>query len=217
LRSYIVHFWSGVFDKLRWVSCFEFIRLIFRKTIAKYACMEAFIDSWVLGNLILAGISLFFPIALTVKIALSLWGALRVVEIFIYQVNVLLFDEYRSALKGPVYALIGYRRIFILLLHNYVEIVLWFALLYNLHSDLFSYAEQLGHQNPLTTSVGALYYSIVTMTTLGYGDIMPSADNGRLIVIAQVTAGVFLTLTVIARYIAYLPKPNTYDPLENND
>src|SRR5206468_2499479 len=58
---------------------------------------------------------------------LLVYGGLRVFEVVVTQTNVLLFDEWRARRRGVSYALRGYRRILILLLHNYAEVVFWFV------------------------------------------------------------------------------------------
>jgi len=46
--------------------------------------------------------------------------------------------------------------------------------------------------------IDSIYFSVVTITTLGYGDILPVTQVGRLIVTAQVLIG----FSVISLYIA---------------
>lgn len=59
--------------------------------------------------------------------------------------------------------------------------------------------------------MGALYYSIVTMTTLGYGDIFPDHDFGRFVVTIHLAVALFMTVVILARIVSYLPVPNTMD------
>ncbi|TFH48406.1 MAG: hypothetical protein E4G89_06345 [Methanothrix sp.] len=54
-------------------------------------------------------------------------GGLRIFELVVYQVNVLLFDEWRARRSGREYSLRGYKWLFVLLLHNYFELVFWFV------------------------------------------------------------------------------------------
>ena len=42
--------------------------------------------------------------------------------------------------------------------------------------------------------IDALYFSAATMTTVGYGDITPKTDTGKLFTIAFVFAGVGMAL-----------------------
>jgi len=54
-----------------------------------------------------------------------------------------------------------------------------------------------GSTEKLTDFGSAFYFSVVTWTTLGYGDIVPGED-ARLIVIAEVTAGYVVMALLIA-------------------
>ncbi len=48
----------------------------------------------------------------------------------------------------------------------------------------------------------ALYFSFVTLTTVGYGDIVPVSKAARLLAITESTAGVFFATILIARLVA---------------
>ena len=137
-------------------------------------------------------------------------GSLRIIEIVIYLINVMLLYEWRAKRlgKGPPFALLSYRRSVILILHNYVEILFWFSMFYIIHAARF-------HTTGLSlyTVSGAIYHSMLTMTTLGYGDIYPNTGEwpAAIIATAQTLVGVFLAVVVIARIIALIPKPLTID------
>jgi len=59
----------------------------------------------------------------------------------------------------------------------------------------------------LNDTTNAIYYSLVTMITVGYGDITPITKEGALLVIVQVSIGLFLTFFTLARFIGTLPRP----------
>ncbi|HEX8270489.1 MAG TPA: potassium channel family protein [Flavobacterium sp.] len=67
----------------------------------------------------------------------------------------------------------SYRRSVLLLYFNYLEIVFAFAVIYG-GLDLLSHNA--------TTVVDFIYFSFVTSATIGYGDIYPITDMGKLIV-----------------------------------
>jgi hypothetical protein len=56
--------------------------------------------------------------------------------------------------------------------------------------------------NPTMVRFQALYFSFVTLTTVGYGDIVPVSKGARLLAAAESTAGVFFATIVIARLVA---------------
>ncbi|MFD8483536.1 potassium channel family protein [Kitasatospora sp. NPDC059673] len=60
-------------------------------------------------------------------------------------------------------------------------------------------SKQPGELVGLTTKVDALYFTVITMATVGYGDIHPSGQVARIVVMIQVLyTVVFLTTGVTA-------------------
>ncbi len=53
-----------------------------------------------------------------------------------------------------------------------------------------------------------IYYSFVTLTTLGYGDITPLSSQARSLSILQAVTGVLFTATLVARLVAGLGSPS---------
>lgn len=80
----------------------------------------------------------------------------------------------------------GYKRSLLLLFFNFLEVVLAFAVIYS-----------SGHylNKPLNNYVDAIYFSMITSATIGYGDIYPVTQAGKLIVMGQaLTSLAFLVL-----------------------
>jgi hypothetical protein len=206
--SFIVGFWASMFRILSWPSLFTLARWLAPERTRTYV----FVDCWALGNLVLAGFSLVCGRqggVSTAEWVLILYGGLRVFEVIVYQINVLLFDEYRALRGGQTYAVRGYRRLVVLSLQNYVELLLWFAFAYRNAAAWFSSAKI-----PVDTASGALYFAVVTMATVGYGDITPINRRGAAIVVAQSAVGLFMTLMILARFVGILKPPATLDPFE---
>jgi len=207
-KTFIVQFWAVIFGALGKLSLFNVVRLMFPKQIT-----GRFVDGWVLTHLLLAIISV--PLALNVnsyylQIGIAVFAFSRVFEIVIYQTNVLIFDEYRAKLNGNKYALHGYRRIVILRLHNYFEIIFWFATQYILFNQLFGFTVPESN----TSFFGAVYTSFVVMTSFGFYNIIPHSVFAYTIVIGQAMIGLFMTLLSLARFISLIPTPDTMDDLE---
>jgi len=57
------------------------------------------------------------------------------------------------------------------------------------------------------TSESAVYFSFVTLTTLGFGDLTPAADSGRVIVTLEAMAGVFYVAVAVARLVTGFSAP----------
>jgi len=208
MKSFIVEFWSQIFNGLEKISLFWVVRKLFPRIKESYR----YVECWVLGHLILSIGFLLIYSALNLhwgEVVAVGWGVIRVFEVFIYQINVLLFNEYRAKKAGKPYAVRGYRRIVILLLHNYVEIIFWFALFYR----YWDWAFETGKAS-LSSFFDSLNFSFVTMTTFGYTTILPKETWGNILTITQSAIGLFMALLILARFISLIPKPKTLDESE---
>ncbi|MDF3076834.1 MAG: potassium channel protein [Sphingobacteriaceae bacterium] len=80
----------------------------------------------------------------------------------------------------------GYKRSLLLLFFNFVEVVLSFAVIYSTGMYL---------NKPPNDYIDALYFSMMTEATVGYGDIHPVNSTGKLLVMGQaLTSIAFLVL-----------------------
>ncbi|MBY0244288.1 MAG: potassium channel family protein, partial [Sphingobacteriaceae bacterium] len=70
----------------------------------------------------------------------------------------------------------SYKRSMLLLFFNYLEIVLAFAVLYTCGNFL---------NKPFSSSFDAIYFSIITSATVGYGDFFPVTYIGKILVSIQ--------------------------------
>lgn len=208
MNSFIVELWSRIFYILRWISPFQIIRTLIPSLRKNYG----FVDGWVLGNLLFSISLLFICSAPGLQwweaIAIG-YGSIRVFEIFVYQVNVLLFDEYRAKKAGKTYALRGFRRLIILLLHNYAEVIFWFALFYRNFSWMFKTCNI-----NLNSFLASLKFSFNIMTNFGYSDILPRETLGNILILSQSIIGLFMALLILARFISLIPSPKTMDEFE---
>lgn len=73
---------------------------------------------------------------------------------------------------------------------------------------------------PIDRAVDAVYLSVVTLTTLGFGDVLPQSTYGKVLVSLQALWGVFMIGAFLnavpsqARYRAFLPiRPHVYSEL----
>ena len=160
-----------------------------------------FIDCYVLFNVLLSFVFLFTCplVPWQVSITYMAWACYRIYEMCVYQVNIVIFPPtaINSEGKRKPHEVRDRRRTLLFALHNYMELAAWFAVIYWV---------QGGHFHVITSPVSALYYSLVTMATLGYGDVTPMDDVGRALVLCQVLVALFWTLVVVARFITFLPE-----------
>jgi hypothetical protein len=218
-RSFIVELWSATFAGLAWVLGHLSLFLVFRRS-KRLRRSYIFVEIFVLASTVLAFSTLFLYTKLDVQSGwwqiLLVYGAIRVAETVVYQINVLLFDQYRNVLchqndrSTPPYAVRGFRRLVVLALHNYLEVILWFAAFYAWMSPSL-YSARIN----VRTVHGALYFSISTMATLGLGDIVPCHTAVALFTVsAQALIGLFLTVVVFARVLSLIPAPISMDDYE---
>lgn len=206
-KSISVEFWNKFFFALSHISFFWVIKKTIRNKSRNW--WYDFVDIWVLSNFILAIISVFSIKLLNIDFLnklLIFYGLLRVFEIVIYQINVLLFDEYRARVKGEDYKIRGYRRMIINLFTNFVEITFWFA---------SSYAVYLASISDKEMSIAHLIFnSFSTITTFGISELKINNETGLYILWFQSIAGLLMTLISIARFISLLPKVESMDEFE---
>ena len=209
--SFIVPFWAAVFRVLSFVSLFSLLRLLIpwlRGKRRSYAVVEI----WVFGHTAFA-----FAVALLAYIKPSLgvvsgvliYGGLRVFEIVVYQANVLLFDEWRARTTHKRYSLRGYRRLLLLLLHNYAELVFWFmAALFAFHARTYLALDDASFNSVLRTT-------LLTMVTFSSDGIRIVGWRGLLLLTVESVVGVFMTVMILARVLSLIPMPPTQEPTES--
>lgn len=204
--------WAAVFGALRWISLLQILRTLSTRlprssTLRRTAESYWFVEAWALGHLVLALVAVvsatLWPTS-TISIVLALYGLVRSFEIVITQLNILLFDEYRARRAGRPYRVRGYRRMVVLLLQNFGEIVFWFAASY----AVIGGAELLPHN----ATVGGLIRESF-LTTVSFGSSAPEVvGSGGLALIAwQGLVGLLVTLLSLARFIGLLPRPASMD------
>ena len=120
----------------------------------------------------------------------------RLIDIFIYRlytifvVRLIIPDKTGWDLKSLNRSLVS-------LFINYLEIIFGFASLY-LVTDSVGYNLDLS----LSSWVDALYFSVITITTLGYGDIKPIAELGKWLTLLETMMGFILVVLVLGSFLA---------------
>jgi hypothetical protein len=112
------------------------------------------------------------------------------VDLFLF---ILLIEiSLRKSLSEPFWFEVGHRAYFVLMFgFLLIALVCSFGMLYVNSGDIYKGTELL------TKSVDAAYFSLVTITTLGYGDFAPQCAHGRLLVMAELTSGILLLLLMV--------------------
>ncbi len=172
----------------------------------------ALTEIWVLSHLLIA--FLFLVLLPSSSLYILRWvvmtyAGVRMLEVVSFQAYTQLYGGYRNKTPRLHYLLLSYRRSIFLAVILYLEIIIWFAMLYRLNTAAFV-TKGIALSDPLK----ALYYSTVTMTTIGYGDVYAQSRTGFLLVTSQALIAIFMTVLIFARIVTYIPRPATADPIE---
>jgi len=124
---------------------------------------------------------------------LTAWGIIRIGDILVYQIHAIIVTTQEST-KSP-------KRLIALIFINYLEIIIWFAFFYQICNKLFTVVNENFSLNSIS---GSLYYSVVTITSLGEGSVIPNNWFALLLISVQVLIGFLITVLVIARFIPLL-------------
>ncbi|MCC5803223.1 hypothetical protein [Rossellomorea vietnamensis] len=206
-QSIIFTLWERIFHYLRYISLFEWLRSAAGKwSFLSFVKTYTFVDLWVLFHFLFS-----FSAILIIKytsypplhVGLVVYGSLRILEIFVYQMNVLLFDEYRTEVKGRAYLLKSVRRMILLLLHNFIEIIFWFGSTYIFFTHNFSVDLRE------VSTMEIIYLSFIRMTNFGSSSLNYTSGFGLQLMWFQSIIGLFMTLIVLARFLGTLPSPRT--------
>jgi len=109
-------------------------------------------------------------------------------------------DAASAAVSNSAKALLSTNRILLVVLCAYLVVWLVFSLLFSV----------LERRNPDTFNTShwhygtSLYFTFITMTTIGYGDYYPHTVLGRLLVIVMIFLGVGVLSTLIGHIAAWL-------------
>lgn len=92
-------------------------------------------------------------------------------------------------------------------------------ILFTLFSIIFIYsgaiyqAEHEVNGNSFATFLDAVYFAVVTMTTVGFGDITPISEAGRGLTIAMILTGIVLIPTQVGDLIEQFTQPSKIVPV----
>ena len=143
--------------------------------------------------------------------ALILWGLLTqpqrvprwrgfvaayvVAEMVIYRLYFLLVKS-----RDDKWSAIRLRGSLVLAIVNMAEVVLGFGVMY----QSFACIGMPGEGAVILTSSSAVYFSLVTLTTLGFGDLVPLDDPSRLLTASELVVGFVLLVFLIPVLISGL-------------
>lgn len=96
-------------------------------------------------------------------------------------------------------------------------IIFWIVLIIEFGSILILHAERLAENATILSAGDAIWWSIVTITTVGYGDLYPVTSSGRVVAIILMVSGVgvFGTMAGFLSTKLVTPKKRTDQPPED--
>jgi hypothetical protein len=154
------------------------------------AWRHVFMDIYVLAWAVLLGVSLtfhsYFP-ALVCGIA-----AYRIFDIVTYRAYFLLVKSQESPWSPDLL-----RRSILIVVVNLAEIVMAFATMYLVIGNVAD-----SSSGRITNATDAIYFSLVTITTVGYGDFVPRDAFTRMLAVCQVSCSLFLLLFIIPALVS---------------
>ena len=74
------------------------------------------------------------------------------------------------------------------------------------------FAHNFQTRSPLVAPSDLLYFSLVTLTTAGYGDILPISPLARICAALEAVTGVLYTTILIVRLVSAAPARTTIEP-----
>lgn len=114
------------------------------------------------------------------------------IEMFMVTLGVIFVDRHQ-----PKHQIRSPERSIVLLALGYLELIIGFAILYLSYSCI----EFSSNNKLVSSSWDALYFSTATITTLGFGDIRPTSQSGRILVIFETLAGIMLIVYALSIFI----------------
>ena len=203
LESSIVEFWLRIFSFLKSMTLYHILKR-FVPSIEDADNTDRYVSGWMLLS-IASLVVCSAPNLEWWELIILCWGTWRVFAIITIQINLLLFDEYREMKAGKPYRIRGFRRLIILLLQNYVEVIFWFAVLYrNMNWGLATIGVNVD------SFLVSLNFSFVTMTSFGHSSVFPQEGTPAwILMLVQSAIGIFMALLVLSRFVSLIPKPKS--------
>lgn len=101
----------------------------------------------------------------------------------------------------------SFKRSMLLLFLNYVEIIFAFAVLYTCGDYL---------NKPLNNWFDAIYFSIITLSTIGYGELYPVTKMGKILTSAQAILFLFFVILFLNFFTTKIKGKGYFDLEENS-
>lgn len=192
--------------------CFSFLRLLsvghwLREWGMKLGrrvavrCVDYYIIGWFLFEVLALSLLNVFTSNHILSLLFAVAAGYRIIELVQVYFNILLFDPLQHFEAGEAYFLYSSARSVLISIVSYAELICCYAIFYD-----FAIPWGFSKGAPIADALGALYFSTITATTVGYGDITP-VGNIRIVAMSEVLFSVLFTVTIVARFLNFLPSP----------
>jgi hypothetical protein len=168
----------------------------------------AFVDGWTLFFLAASLASYciaLFTNHLFIQFGIIAVSIIRLFEYLCYLLWVILFAKPNKGTKD----IRSYKRTMLLLMSNYLETIFWFA----------TWLALLAANGSIQVDQGPLVFalireSVMMMVANWSGNVVLKSSLGVAVITFQDAIGLFMTIVVVARVVALLPRPSSADPNE---
>lgn len=96
----------------------------------------------------------------------------------------------------------SYKRSILLLFLNYLEIIFAYAVLYSCGNYL---------NKPFTTNIDAIYFSVITSSSIGFGDFHPVTTTGKILVSTQALLFLFFVVLFLNFFSTQIKSKGYFD------
>ena len=196
INTFILNFFKKVLNCLEKITMFSIISLIISFLTRRKFDQQGDVEVWVLLNFALSvsfllGYSIFNNQYLRIFfLVYAIW------RVFGILVSVTKHRLLEVKINKNIYF---YKRALILSFINVIEIIFWFSIFYQKFHYLFK-----SEYVCLNSFIGSIYFSVVTMTTLGYGDITPITDIAQIAIVIQSLIGIYFAIVIISSFISVI-------------
>jgi hypothetical protein len=151
---------------------------------------ERYVLGWLVFGLVISiAVCSLYDCVAAVRWLVYIVAGLRGLEIIV-----------RAASVGDIKNVVDPVRTLVLAAINYVELMLWFGLIYALNYQ--SLVDQsLGDHSAPAGPITAFYFSIITQLTIGYGDVYATGWL-RIVAAAQGLIGALFVIAVLGRAVS---------------
>lgn len=171
-------------------SAWNFSEYFRRKSLSK----RKFKQSYIAISAISLTVSLFY--LSSIKYFAFAFAVYRAYDIVVYR----LYFFFVKSRTDPWKPIELYQSLFIVFINIY-ETIVAYAIIYLYKDAIVATADFItsGKARVLPNAITALYYSAITLLTVGYGDFVPKQETGRIIVLMELATGlVFLAFVAPA-------------------